>query len=238
MLKLIAFDLDGTLTQHRTRLEEKNKKLLDLLRKKYKLLMVGAGGCKRIHGQMNNYPIDIIGNYGLQYAEYQDGELKIVRDSNIECDRESVRERVEELRKRFGFESYVGESVEFHPSGSITFAILGTEADISDKLNFDPDKSKRKKIYREVCDVFSEYTVFIGGSSSFDIVPKPYDKYYALSEYCREKGILHSEVLFVGDDFGEGGNDEAVYKSDFKFQKIESYLDTADALNYLCAEDI
>ncbi len=40
--KLIAFDLDGTLTQHRTPLEEKNRSVLERLAKKYQLLMVGA----------------------------------------------------------------------------------------------------------------------------------------------------------------------------------------------------
>lgn len=65
----------------------------------------------------------------------------------------------------------------------------------------------------------------MGGSSSFDMAPKPYNKYYALSRYCAERGILHSEVVFVGDDYGEGGNDESVYLSDFGFLKIGNYLD-------------
>ena len=41
----------------------------------------------------------------------------------------------------------------------------------------------------------------------------------------REKGIKHDEVIFVGDDYGVGGNDESVYKSDFGFIKIDNYLD-------------
>ena len=35
MIKLIAFDLDGTLTQHKTKLEEKNRAVLEKLAKKY-----------------------------------------------------------------------------------------------------------------------------------------------------------------------------------------------------------
>ena len=58
MKRLICFDLDGTLTQHRSKLEEKNQKVLDKLRKKYKLLMVGAGGAERIYAQMNEYTIN------------------------------------------------------------------------------------------------------------------------------------------------------------------------------------
>ena len=230
MLKLIAFDLDGTLTQHRTKLDDEHRELLDKLSKKYKLLMVGAGAALRIHGQMNNYPIDIIGNYGLQYAEYRDGELRLVRDEVAACDKESCTARVNALREKYGFLDYAGDSVEFHLSGSVTFPILGTKAKQEDKLAFDPDKQKRRKIYGEVCRVFSEYNVFVGGSSSFDIVPKPYDKYYALDKYCRENGILHNEVLFVGDDFGEGGNDEPVYLSDFPFRKVDDYLNCKNIL--------
>lgn len=48
MYKLIAFDLDGTLTQHRSKLEQFNKDVLDELSARYKLIMVGAGGCERI----------------------------------------------------------------------------------------------------------------------------------------------------------------------------------------------
>ena len=66
--RLIAFDLDGTLTQHKTKLAQPNLGVLDTLRAKYKLLMVGAGMCSRIFNQMNGYPIDIIGNYGMQFC--------------------------------------------------------------------------------------------------------------------------------------------------------------------------
>ena len=52
-IKLIAFDLDGTLTQHKTKLSEKHRNLLEKLSEKYKLLMVGAGTCRRIFEQMD-----------------------------------------------------------------------------------------------------------------------------------------------------------------------------------------
>lgn len=225
MVKLIAFDLDGTLTQHKTPLDEKNKAVLDRLGMKYKLLMVGAGQCRRIFEQLGRYPIDIIGNYGLQYASYdaEKKDIAVQRDLTFPCDRRSVEERVTMLREKYGFTRFAGESVEFHPSGCVTFAILGTKARAEDKLAFDPDRAKRRKIYDEVCEVFNDYVVFVGGSSSFDMAPKPYDKYHALDEYCRENGIEHGEVVFVGDDYGRGGNDESVYCSDFGFIKIDDY---------------
>ena len=234
-IKLIAFDLDGTLTQHKTHLSEKNKNLLDKLSEKYKLLMVGAGMCKRIFNQMGRYPIDIIGNYGLQHCKYnaESKSLDTVYDLTFPCDRESVSRRVAALREKYGFTEFAGENVEFHPSGCVTFAILGTKADIADKLAFDPDRSRRRAIYNEVCEVFSDYIVFVGGSSSFDMSPAPYNKRYAIELYCRENGYSHDEVIFVGDDYGMGGNDESVYLSDFGFICVDDYEKLEDYLKEL-----
>ena len=69
-IKLIAMDLDGTLSQHKSPLPEKTKEALKALSKKYKLLMVGAGQVIRIFNQLEKFPIDIIGNYGMQYGKY------------------------------------------------------------------------------------------------------------------------------------------------------------------------
>lgn len=234
-IKLVAFDLDGTLTQHKSKLGENSKNMLDALSKKYKLLMVGAGACRRIFNQMDGYPIDIIGNYGLQYAEYnkETGDIDIVAEQVLPCDKDSVTERVEGIRQKHGFTEYYGDSVEFHASGAVTIPIIGTKAPIDEKLSFDPDRSKRRKIYGEVCEIFSEYTVFVGGSSSFDMVPAPYDKYYALDNYCKEHRLTHDNVVYCGDDYGSGGNDEAVFKSDFPFVCVDDFEKVHEALAFL-----
>lgn len=226
-IKLFAFDLDGTLTQHKTSLSEENRAVLIKLAKNSRLCMVGAGMCRRIYEQMGHFPIDIIGNYGMQTAVFNPelNDIEIIRDNKAVVDRKSVERRVTELRKRYGFTEFKGDNVEYHSSGCITFPLLGTKAEQGDKLAFDPDRTKRRAFYGEVKKLFPEYTVFVGGSSSFDMAPKPYNKYYALDIYCAERGFAHSEVVFVGDDYGEGGNDESVYLSDFNFQKVDNYLD-------------
>ena len=224
MIKVFAFDLDGTLTQHKTPLDEKNRAVLERLAERYTLLMVGAGGCMRIHNQMGGFPMDVIGNYGMQYAKYEDGKLSLVRDAVIPCeDRVAVEEKVRAIREKHGFTDFVGDSVEYHPSGCLTLALLGTKANQADKLSFDPDRKKRRAFYSEVCETFSDYNVFVGGSSSFDMAPKPFNKYYALDLWCRENGYTHEEVAFVGDDYGLGGNDESVYRSDFRFISTDDY---------------
>ena len=226
-IKAVAFDLDGTLTQHKQPLTPENKAALDALAKKYRLVMVGAGAVMRIFNQLGQYPIDVIGNYGMQYGKYNENtrSIDMIRDASVPCDREKTEKIVTAFREKYGFTEYRGDNTEFHASGCITFPVLGTKALIEDKLSFDPDRSKRRAIYDEVVVAFPDYHVFVGGSSSFDMAPKPYNKYYALDLYAKEHGFKHDEVVFVGDDYGLGGNDESVYKSDFNFLTIDNYLD-------------
>lgn len=234
-IKVIAMDLDGTLTQHKQHMSDETRETLVALSKKYKLLMVGAGQVYRIFNQMEHFPIDIIGNYGLQYATYNPDtkDLDIVRDQAFPCDREFAEARVTALREKHGFTKYAGDNVEYHPSGCLTFPILGTKANPEDKLAFDPDRAKRRAIYDEVVAAFDSYCVFVGGSSSFDMAPKPYNKYYALDLYCKEHGMDHENVVFVGDDYGTGGNDESVYLSDFPFICVDDYREFSSLVGFL-----
>lgn len=234
-VKLIALDLDGTLTQHRSPLEEENRRVLDALREKYSLLIVGAGGCRRIHRQMRGYPIDIIGNYGMEVSVFNPvtGEVDIIESHRVEPDRESVLKRAAEIRQKFGYTHYVGESVEFHDSGMITFALLGTGAAIEDKLAFDPTREKRRAIYSKVMEVFPEYTVFVGGTSSFDMAPAPFNKLYALDRYCSDHGLTHQNMVFFGDDWEPGGGDHQVYTSDIPFIVVDNYLSFREKASFL-----
>lgn len=224
-IKLIAFDLDGTLTQHKTMISKENRSVMEALGKKYKLLMTGAGMCRRIFEQLDRLPIDILGTYGMQYAEFDPAkkDIKILHSEVVPCDRVSIEKRVTALREEYSYTEFAGDNVEYHASGCFTFPLLGTKAKQADKLVFDPDRAKRRWILEDVRQVFSDYTVFLSGTSSFDMVPAPYNKGYALNKYCREHGIAHHEVVYAGDDYGPGGNDEPVYLADYHFIKVDDY---------------
>lgn len=232
--KVFAFDLDGTLTEHRTWITDENLAVLDeLKRKNIRVIVAGAGQVKRIFAQIREYPVDLIGNYGLQYAKYRDntGNIEIVRDLILPCDNDSVMKRIMNLREKLGYTEFVGDSVEFHPSGCVTFPLLGTKAPIAEKLLFDPSREKRRAVYDIVLREFPEYTVFVGGSSSFDMVPLPYNKYYALDLFCSDEGYSHSDILYFGDDYGMGGNDEVIYKSDIDFVKVDNFTNLSEIVH-------
>ena len=222
-IRVVAMDLDGTLTQHKSPLSDRCRRTLENLAKRYRLLMLCAGGCERVYRQMGEFPVAISGFYGMQYAEGTTGGLHLLEDNCVLIDRDEVSRKVALLREEFGLMNFTGETVEFHESGLITFPILGTKACLEDKLAYDPDRAKRRLIYDRVCEVFSEYHVFIGGSSSFDIAPKPYNKLFALDRYLARSGLNRENVVFFGDDYGPGGNDRDVYTSGIQFVPIEDY---------------
>lgn len=225
MVKLIAMDMDGTITQHKSRLCAQNRRVLLQLQERYQLVVVGAGTCGRICGQLGVDKIDLLGSYGMQEGYVKAGHLIITKDVRMPADRESIDRRVTALRRQYGYTEFQGESVEFHETGMVTIPLLGTKAKLGTKLAFDPSRRKRRLLYQEVVSIFPEYTVFIGGTSSFDMAPRPYNKLFALEQYAEAAGLSRTEIVYVGDDYGLGGNDEQIYQSDITFLPVDSYLD-------------
>ena len=123
--------------------------------------------------------------------------------------------------------------MEFHASGMVTFPLLGTKADIEDKIKFDPTREKRKVLYPEVKEIFKDFTVYIGGSSSFDFSGKKYNKYDAIVKYVEQNGYTLEEILYVGDDFGDGGGDSHVRLGGLDYVEITNYLELEEKLKFL-----
>ena len=233
--KLLCFDLDGTLTNHKTPLTPENRVVLDKLmaNPKYKVIMVGAGNARRIYNQMGEYPIDIVANYGMQEATVIDGVFTEIRNDQRQVDRDFFIKNSEIVRQRYGFTEYAGESIEFHPAGMVTLGLLGTEAKTEDKLVFDPDKAKRRVIYKDVCELFKGYAVFIGGSTSFDFTEMQYNKYDAVMNYAHRNGFTRDEILFIGDDFGDGGGDSHIRLGGMDYIHITDFTKLPERMEFL-----
>ncbi len=229
--RLVCIDLDATLSQHRTTPPKRNLDTLRELEKKYKCVMVGAGNAPRIYKQMGNYPIDILANYGMQESKMIDGKFTIVRQDKVKVDQEFFLRETAKLREKYGYTNYWGKPVEFHASGMVTFGLLGTAPQAEQKVGFDPDRAKRRAMYPEVCEIFKDYSAFIGGSTSFDFAGLQNNKYDCVMNYAKEHGYTRDEIIFIGDDFDDGGGDSHVRirGMDFiwvrDFRKFPEYVD-------------
>ena len=231
--KLLCFDLDATLTAHRCPLEPAARQLLDTLGKKYDIVMVCAGNCPRVYKQMGEYPVNILGNYGMQESTVENGEFKIVREDVFPADTAFFRKQNDYLRQKYGYTQYYGEPLEFHSTGMVTMGLLGKDAPVELKHKFDPDRAKRRVMYPEVCEIFKDYSVYIGGSSSFDFSAKQYNKYDASLRYANEHGYTLDQILFIGDDFADGGGDSHVRIKGMDYIWITDYTKTPEVLSFL-----
>ena len=52
-------------------------------------------------------------------------------------------------------------------------------------------------------------------------------------EYARQRGISKDEILFVGDDFGDGGNDSQARLYGLDYIQIDDYTKLPDRLEFL-----
>jgi hydroxymethylpyrimidine pyrophosphatase-like HAD family hydrolase len=148
-------------------------------------------------------------------------------------DREFFRTATDKLRAKDGYTRYEGEPLEFHASGMVTFGLLGTSPAAEHKIAFDPDKKKRRAMYKEVCEVFKDFSVYIGGSTSFDFAGKQYNKYDATLAWAKDHGYELDDIVFIGDDFADGGGDSHVRIKGMDRIVITDYRNFADAVSVL-----
>jgi hydroxymethylpyrimidine pyrophosphatase-like HAD family hydrolase len=98
---------------------------------------------------------------------------------------------------------------------------------------FDPDRRKRRAMYPEVLDIFRDYSVYIGGSTSFDFAGKEYNKYDATLKWAEDHGYALDDIVFIGDDFADGGGDSHVRIKGMDHIVITDYTKFADAVSVL-----
>ena len=156
-IKIIAMDLDGTLTQHKQKLDEENKAALDALSKRYKLLMAGAGQVMRIFNQLERYPVDIIGNYGLQYGKYnsESKDIDILRDLSFDVRKQEIDDKVIECLVLFD----AADMAAFLDEAQRRFAHLfvgSSDAVYEEIIFFSGDKEYRHLVFPDRADVFLE----------------------------------------------------------------------------------
>ena len=99
-----------------------------------------------------------------------------------------------------------GQAVEDRGS-QITYSALGQEAPLDEKLKWDPDFAKRKKIKAAVDMLVPEFSVRIGGATSIDVTKPGIDKAYGIRKLSDILGIPLQEMIYIGDALFVGGND-------------------------------
>jgi hypothetical protein len=150
----------------------------------------------------------ILPTCGTKFFQYT-GDWKKIYEEDLTMDqREKILSSLEKALRAadFKIEKVWGEQIEDRGS-QITFSALGQQAPLEEKLKWDPDHTKRKKIKAILDKSIPEFSVRTGGSTSIDITKPGVDKAYGIRKLRDLLGISLKEMIFIGDALYVGGND-------------------------------
>ncbi len=242
--KIIAFDVDGTLTPSKSPITEEIAVLVKELMKKR--TVVAISGAK--FGQFKTQflpPFDkdeklspyihnliLLPTSGSQRLEYNERK-KEWQLTDKEPLREDIKEKAKKLLKEIidsGLYEIppnpVGDIVEDRDT-QVTFSACGQLASVEAKKTWDPDQKKRRKIKEVLEPELPETSILINAYSSIDILPKGFNKAVGLTRFLKKLGLQKSDMIFVGDGLFPGGNDYSVYEAGFETIAVKGPEETA-----------
>ena len=216
MKKLIVFDLDGTLAPSKSSLDSEMASLLHDLLGVVKVAVISGGAWLQFETQLLTKlkqderlkKLSILPTCGTQFFEYE-GQWKRLYEEDFTADqKEKIIESLNKAIEAAGFkvEKTWGETIEDRGS-QITYSALGQQAPLEDKVKWDADFARRKKIKAILDTLIPEFSVRLGGATSIDVTKPGIDKAYGIKKLREILGIEVNEMIYVGDALFPGGND-------------------------------
>lgn len=216
MKKLIVFDLDGTLAESKSSIDNEMSALLYKLIGIVKAAVISGGDWPQFEKQLlSNLPngerlanLYILPTSGTKFFQYEGNWKKLYSEDLTADEKEKIINSLKKAIEVAGFkvEKVWGEVIEDRGS-QITFSALGQKAPLEEKNKWDSDFTKRKKI-KAILDTFiPEFSVRIGGTTSIDVTKPGIDKAYGVRKLRDVLGISLKEMIFIGDSLFIGGND-------------------------------
>ena len=216
MKKLVVFDLDGTLAQSKSSLDDEMAGILNKLLLVTKMAVISGGKWAQFQKQVVSHlagderlkQLSLLPTCGTQFYQYVNGWDRIYAEDFIPEQKENIIGSLNTAIKQLGMkpEKVWCEVIEDRGS-QITFSGLGQEAPLDEKVKWDPDFAKRKKMKAILDAMIPEFSVRLGGATSIDVTKPGIDKAYGIRKL---RDILHigiEEMIFIGDALFPGGND-------------------------------
>ena len=218
--KLIVFDLDGTITISRSRIDSEMAELLCQLIKKFKVSIISGGDFRMFEKQILPYlskDDTIFSNFYIcptcstrmyVYDKSKDLWVNLYSEDFSAREKEKIFNAFKKALYEYGHKpkKVYGEIIEDRGS-QITFAALGQEAPLELKKFWDPNFKKRFEIIKILERYIPKFNIKIGGTTSIDITKKGIDKAYGIKKLQNILDIKKREIVFIGDALMPRGND-------------------------------
>ena len=247
-MKLIIFDLDGTLTVSKSPLTREMGDVLARLLLSLPVAVMSGGSYAQFQKQfLGGMPADA--NYknlylfptsAAQCYTWRNGDWKLLYQNLFTAEEKTkVLRALEESLRETGLDTpppqLWGEQIEDRGS-QFTWSALGQQAPIEIKTAWDPDRKKRAPLQAALLKRLPEFSVRVNATSSIDITGSGITKAYGIRRLSEILSMPISEMLYVGDALFPGGNDEIVKETGIETRSVTGPDETADVIKKIIAE--
>lgn len=246
-IRLVIFDLDGTLAESKSPLDTEMGELVAHLLFHCQVAVIS--GCRFEQFQRQFLPavprkailerLYLYPTCGASFYRHQDGVWIKVYDNALESEeKDRIFKAFTRALTEYGHqpEQVWGEMLEDRQC-QITFSALGQEAPLEAKATWDPDQRKRADIIELLKRDILDYDIKYGGATSIDVTRKGIDKAYGIRSMQQGLGIPLERMLFVGDSLEPGGNDHAVLSTGISYRVVRDPEETKEVIRSLCANN-
>ena len=203
-MRKYIFDVDGTLTPSRKKIESEFAEFfLEFIKNNHVSLVTGSDREKTLEQVTPEIYNSCKRVYNCSGSDVYEGDLIVYRN-----DWELPKDVERFLQDELDFSQFPirnGNHIERRPGG-VNFSILGRDPDPmlgrKEYISWDNIHSERKFISLRIMDMFPDITVALGGQTGIDIGPKGADKSQILRDFDKT-----DDVHFFGDMMNEGQND-------------------------------
>ena len=209
-MKKFIFDVDGTLTPSRKKIEHEFWAPFLIFCRNHDVYLVTGSDRQKTLEQLG---LDIC--YTAKRVYNCSGSDAYEKDKNIYRDDWELPKKVERfLEDELAYSCFPirnGNHIERRPGG-VNFSILGRDVDPmkgrKEYIKWDKERLEREDIADRLKNQFSELTVALGGQTGLDIGPIGSDKSQILRDFSKD-----DKLYFFGDRMYMGGNDYTLGQS-------------------------
>ena len=232
-IKLVAFDIDQTLTISKSEIDEEMATLLGELLVYKKVAIISGGALPQFLKQIVDHlqiskdhlkNLYLMPTNGTSLYEYNEGWTEVYKNNLSPEEKNKILEAFKEVFRETGFiqpEEIYGVQLEDRET-QITFSALGSTAPIELKESWDSDHRKRQVLVESLERKLPEFSFGIGGETSIDVTRKGIDKSYGMQQIMKYLGLTTEEILYIGDAFFKGGNDSSIIPMHIRYVSEEA----------------
>ena len=243
MKMLIVFDLDGTLAESKSQIDNEMSLLLSELLLVKSVAVISGGSFQQFEKQLIAglkcrtgllKKLFLFPTCSTSFYRYDNGWVKVYSEDLLKHEKERIMNAFSKVLSGIAFNpgKVYGNLIEDRGT-QITFSALGQEAPAALKKDWDPNHRKRQEITDLLEKYIPEFEIRMGGTTSIDVTRKGIDKAYGIGQIEKYLGFSKDEMLFIGDALFEGGNDYPVKQAGVEVLEVSGPNDTKKIIRAL-----